>query len=124
MRAVMEFDVTAADTASALMSGDLPVLATPRLVAWLEAASCEAARPGLDEGQTTVGTRVTIEHRAPSAVGASVHASAQLAAVDGRTLTFDVEATDAATGRVLANGTVTRAVVDSRRFMERLAADG
>ncbi|GAB7005046.1 hypothetical protein JCM18899A_25190 [Nocardioides sp. AN3] len=118
--AVLEFVVTDADTASALLSGDLQVLATPRLIAWLEAATCEAARPTLEQGQTTVGTRVVVEHRAPSPIGASVRVGAALTAVEGRLLTFDVEATDASSGQVLADGVITRAVVDAGRFLERL----
>jgi predicted thioesterase len=119
----LEFQVTVADTASALMSGDLEVLATPRLIAWLEAATCAAARPHLRPGQTTVGTRVAIEHRAPSPVGASVVVAARLTDVEGRTFTFDVEATDPASGRTLAAGVIVRAVVDVRRFMGRLTGD-
>jgi predicted thioesterase len=118
--ATIEFRVTEADTAIALMSGDLPVLATPRLLAWMEAATCEAARPRLQTGQSTVGTRVAIEHRAPSAIGASVIVAARLTRIEERTLTFDVEATDAATGRMLADGAITRVVVDGQRFMRRL----
>jgi fluoroacetyl-CoA thioesterase len=118
--AEIEFQVTTADTAGALMSGDLPVLGTPRLVAWLEAATCAAAGPRLEVGQTTVGTRIAIEHRAPSAVGAAVLAAAELTTVDGRTLTFDVRATDTASGELLADGTITRVVVDEQRFMARL----
>lgn len=120
----LEFEVTDADTASALMSGDLPVLATPRLLAWLEAATCDAARPRLEPGQTTVGTRVTLDHRAPSAVGSSVHVTARLTAAEGRVLTFDVEATDPASGRLLASGVITRAVVDGQRFLARLTRGG
>ena len=88
----IEFQVTEADTASALLSGDLPVLATPRLIAWLEAASCQAVRSRLQPGQTTVGTHVAVDHRAPSAVGASVVAHARLTVVRERTLSFEVEA--------------------------------
>lgn len=117
----LEFEVIDADTATALMSGDLPVLGTPRLVAWLEAATCEAARPLLKDGQTTVGTRVVVEHRAPSAVGASVRVVTRLADAEGRSPTFDVEARDVASGRVLAEGVISRAIVDAGRFMDRLA---
>lgn len=118
--AEFEFHVSEVDTAIAVMSGDLPVLATPKLIAWLEAATCEAVGPRLAPGQTTVGTRVVVEHRAPSAVGASVRVLARLTAVEDRTLTFAVEATDAS-ARLLADGVITRVVVDESRFMARLA---
>lgn len=123
LSAALEFEVTEADTATALLSGDLPVLATPRLIAWLEAASCEAIRPRLDPGQTTVGTRVVVDHVAPSPVGTRVVAVARLSEVEDRTLTFEVEASDVTTGHALAHGVITRVVVDEQRFMGRLAPD-
>jgi fluoroacetyl-CoA thioesterase len=60
----MRHEVTDADTAAALGSGDVPVLATPRLIAWMEAATVRAAAAFLVKGQTTVGTAIRIEHRA------------------------------------------------------------
>lgn len=121
--ATIELQVTEADTASALMSGDLPVLGTPRLIAWMEAATCQAVRPRLQSGQSTVGTRVAVEHRAPSVIGASVLVTARLTAAEDRTLTFDVEATDVGTGDRLADGMITRVVIDERRFLARLGSD-
>src|SRR5689334_23513920 len=117
----LEFEVTAADTAVALRSGDLEVLATPRLVAWLEAATCEAVRGRLADGRTTVGTSVEFDHLAPSAVGARVVATAVLAGSTERTLLFNVEAQDHASGRLLGGGVITRAIVDRERFLARLA---
>ena len=118
----LEFEVTAADTAVALLSGDLEVLATPRLVAWLEAATCEAVRGQLEPGQTTVGTSVEFDHLAPSAVGDRVVATAVLAGSTERTLLFNVEATDGAGGQALGGGVITRVVVDRERFLARLAS--
>jgi predicted thioesterase len=120
-RAVLAFEVTADDLATALGSGDVPVLATPRLLAWLEAATCAAAEAGglVGEGRTSVGTRVAVEHLAPSPVGARVEATAEVTHVDGRLLRFAVAATDG-DGRVVATGEVTRVVVDRDRFLARL----
>lgn len=112
--------VTEADTAVALGSGTLPVLATPRLLAWCEAATCRAVDSGLAPGSSTVGTAVRLEHLAPSAVGDRVIARAELVSVDGRRLRFEVEATDAV-GAVVGRGTVDRVVVDDIRFMARLS---
>jgi predicted thioesterase len=117
----LEFEVTAADTAVAWASGDLDVLATPRLVAWLEAATCEAVADRLEPGQTTVGTSVEFDHLAPSPVGAWVLVSAELAGATERTLLFNVEAKDRSSGQVLGGGVITRAVVDRQRFLARLA---
>lgn len=119
--AALEFTVTAADTAEAVGSGDLPVLGTPRLLAWLEAATCAAVADRLSGAETSVGTRVEVAHRAASPVGAVVRATATLTAVEGRTLAFDVEARDAGTDALLASGVVTRAVVDRERFLRRVS---
>lgn len=115
------FDVTDADTATALGSGDVPVLATPRLLAWLEAATCAAAATtgATGPGRTSVGTRVAVEHLVATPVGDRVEARARLVHADGRLLRFEVTATDAA-GRVLATGEVTRVVVDRDRFLARV----
>jgi len=114
----LSFDVGEADTAMAVGSGSLAVLGTPRLIAWLEAATCAAVAPALEPGRTTVGTRIDVSHDAPSPVGAAVSVSATLTVVDGRLLTFDVTA--ASNDAVLARGEITRAVVDAERFMARL----
>lgn len=109
------------DTASALGSGSLPVLGTPRLVAWLEEATCACLAPVLPDGSTSVGTRVQVEHLAASPVGASVEVGASSAYEDGRLHRFTVSARDTATGKVLAAGEITRVVVDAERFLDRLS---
>lgn len=118
--ATIEFVVTDKDTAEVLLSGDLPVLGTPRLVAWLEAATCAAVRDSLPTGQTTVGTRIAVEHRAASPVGARITTQATVTHVDGRLLKFEVVATDADNGVVLGHGEITRVVVDRERFLARV----
>ena len=116
--------VTQADTAQAVGSGDLPVLGTPVLLAWLEAATVAACGP--DDSETTVGTRIGIDHSRASAVGAVVTCTAEVAEVDGRLITFTVKATQQSGGEdvVVGDGVVTRAVVDRSRFMARLASGG
>lgn len=118
--ATLTYSVADEDTAPALGSGSLPVLATPRLLAWLEAATCTCLEPTLAEGSTSVGTRVQVEHLAASPVGAAVEVSASSAYVDGRLHRFTVSARDATTGKVLAAGEITRVVVDAERFLSRL----
>ena len=82
--------VDAGDTAEAVGSGDVPVLATPRLIGWFEAVTV-AAVGRLDEGtRTTVGTKVEVDHLIASPVGARVNVRAELAHVDGRLLRFEV----------------------------------
>jgi predicted thioesterase len=115
--------VTLDDTATALGSGDVPVLATPRVLAWLEAATVAALAPGLPEGSTSVGTRVELEHSAASPVGAEVTLTASVSYVDGRLVRLEVaaehRAPDGSTA-VAATGRVTRVVVDRERFLSRL----
>ena len=84
------FTVTTDDTAQALGSGSLPVLATPRLLAWCEATTCAVIDPTLEETRTSVGTRVQLEHVAASPVGAEVEVSATIAYVDGRLVRFEL----------------------------------
>jgi predicted thioesterase len=118
--ATLRFTVTDDDTAAALGSGSLAVLGTPRLLAWLEAATCAAIEPSLAEGSTSVGTRVAVEHRAASAVGAEVEVTASTSHVDGRLHRFTVAATHPRDHKVVATGEITRVVVDVDRFLSRL----
>jgi fluoroacetyl-CoA thioesterase len=113
------FTVTESDTALAVGSGTLPVLGTPRLLAWCEAATLDALP--LPEGQTSVGTRVSLEHLAASPVGAELEVSASSSYVDGRLHRFAVTARDTASGKLVGSGEVTRVVVDTARFMARVS---
>jgi fluoroacetyl-CoA thioesterase len=119
LTAAVEHTVAEADTASALGSGDVPVLGTPRLLALAEAATVAALAGALEGGRTSVGTRVEFEHLAATPVGGRVRVRAELVEVDGRTLRFAVEAMDGH-GVLVARGTVWRAVVDRERFLSRL----
>lgn len=105
------------DTALAMRSGDVPVLATPRLIALCEEAAVEAVSGALPEGRTTVGMRVQLDHLAPTAVGRSVTAEATLEKVEGRRLTFTVSAAD--DRGLVAAGRVTRVVVDVDQFLQK-----
>ena len=115
--AAVTHTVTHDDTAAAMGSGDLDVLATPRLLAWLEEASCNAV--SLDPASTSVGSRVDLEHLAPSPVGAEVTATATVVHRDGRLIQFQIVAHDV-DGKVLASGEAQRIVVDRDRFLSRL----
>jgi predicted thioesterase len=115
----LSFRVTDADTALAVGSGSLPVLGTPRLLAWCEAATCAEIEASLGDGETSVGTRVQLEHLAASPVGAELEVTATPAYVDGRLHRFTVAARHTADGKVVASGEVTRVVVDAERFLAR-----
>jgi len=114
----MRHQVTDDDTAIALGSGDVPVLGTPRLIAWLEAATVDAAAVYVDPGQTTVGTVVRVRHLRATPIGDSVECVAiPRVRKEGRVLAFSVQATDE-TGEVVAEGEIERAVVDRERFLD------
>lgn len=117
---VLAFTVSDDDTAAALGSGSLPVLATPRLLAWAEAATCAVLEGQLDMGETSVGTRVELEHTRASPVGTSVEVTAVPVFRDGRLHRFSISARQRDDGRVVATGEVTRVVVDAERFVGRL----
>lgn len=105
------------DTAVALGTGEVEVLATPRLIALCEEACCAAISGSLEEGQTSVGGRVQFDHLAPLRVGATVAAEATLERVEGRRLVFTVSATDDA--GLVAAGRMTRVVVDKDIFLAK-----
>jgi fluoroacetyl-CoA thioesterase len=104
------------DTALAMRSGDVPVLATPRVIALCEEAAMAAVAEHVPAGQTTVGMRVQIDHLAPTSVGTQVAAEATLEKVEGRRLTFTVTVNDPC--GLVAAGKVTRVVVETERFLD------
>ncbi|MBE7323592.1 thioesterase [Nocardioides sp. Y6] len=117
------FTVGEDDTAAAVGSGSLRVLGTPCLLAWMEAVTCEALAPSLPSGGTSVGTRVAIEHLAPSGVGQVVEVQVSVVHEDGRLRRFTVGArnvVDGAAGKVVASGEITRVVVDGAQFMAKV----
>jgi predicted thioesterase len=109
------------DTALAIGSGDVPVLATPRLVALVEQASIAALGNQLGPDKTSVGYEVQLAHLSPTPVGAEVTADATLEGVEGRRLTFRVSVTDAR--GLVAAGRITRVVVVRDRFIERALSE-
>jgi fluoroacetyl-CoA thioesterase len=97
-----------------------PVLATPVLVLAMENAALDAIRSFLEPGESAVGTAIDVRHLAPTPVGHLVQAQAEVAAVDGRRIRFEVSASDET--EVIGRGTHERMVVDVRRVAQRLAA--
>ena len=112
--------VTDADTALALGSGDVAVLATPRVLALAERATCLAVADHIAADMTTVGVSVGLEHILPTAVGRTVLVEAVLESVEGRRLTFGVRVSDEE--RPVAHGSVSRNLVTRERFLR--AANG
>jgi predicted thioesterase len=108
------------DTALEVGSGSLLVYATPCMAALMEGAACEAIAPGLDEGETTVGIELNLQHTAATPVGMEVRAEAEVTAVEGKIITFSIAAYDEA-GQI---GTCIhkRAVVNAQRFLDKTYA--
>ena len=105
------------DTAAEVGSGSLLVYATPCMVALMEGAACEAISSALPEGQTSVGTELNIKHVSATPVGLEVRAVAEVTAVEGKVITFEVKAYDEA--GLIGEGTHKRAVINAQRFLER-----
>jgi fluoroacetyl-CoA thioesterase len=112
--------VDASMLASALGSGAIQVLSTPSMIALMENAAASAVQSVLPPGQTTVGTRLDVRHLAATPLGLGVRARAELLEVDGRKLTFHLEAFD--TEEKIGEGTHERMVVDPTRLVARAAA--
>lgn len=110
--------VTPEDTAVSVGSGDLEVLATPRIIQWCETAAFEMCRRSVDVEHTTVGTLVKVEHIKGSAVGAEVTVHCAEPINDGRRLVCFVTVKDGS-GSDLAVGEIHRAIVDRDRFMSK-----
>lgn len=110
--------VTASDTAIALGSGDMPVLATPRMMALMENAAMLAVAPELEEGMTTVGGHIESSHLKPSVVGKEVTATATLTKVDGKKLFFNVVARMG--DETIGEGTHLRFIVNKEKFLSKL----
>ena len=105
------------DTAKEVGSGDLLVYATPCMVALMEGAACEAIAEALSDSQTTVGTGLNIEHIAATPVGLEVRAEATVTAVEGKAITFEINAYDEA-GQI-GKGTHKRVIVNAQKFLEK-----
>ncbi|HWE69485.1 MAG TPA: hotdog domain-containing protein [Acidimicrobiales bacterium] len=115
LSARVELHVTDEDTAAAFHSGDVPVLATPRLLALCEEAACLALEGHLPAGTTSVAKRAQFDHLVPVGVGGDVRAEALLDNIQGRRLSFTVSVSDAS--GLVAAGKVSRVVVDREKFL-------
>jgi fluoroacetyl-CoA thioesterase len=119
LSAAVELVVGESDTALTLHTGDVPVLATPRVVTMAEEATVIALEGSLAEATTSVGYRVQLDHLAPTAVGGRVRAEATLELIEGRRLTFRVSVSDG--HGLVAAGRITRVIVERERFLEKAA---
>jgi fluoroacetyl-CoA thioesterase len=105
-------------TAPSIGSGKVPVLATPVMINVIEAAALAAVEHLLPPGHQSLGIHLDVRHFAATPIGMHVEATAELTAVDGRTLSFKVEARD--DKEPIGGGTHERVVVNVARFDERI----
>ncbi len=105
-------------TAKAIGSGDLPVLATPAMIALMENAAMLAVAPHLEENQTTVGGFIECSHLSPTGMGDEVEAEATLVKIEGKSLHFDITAL--AGEKKIGEGHHIRYIVDRERFLSKL----
>ena len=120
MKGEVQSFVEKEDTAAEVGSGSLLVFATPCMVAMIEGAACEAIAQGLAETETTVGIELNIQHLSATPVGMDVRAEATVTAVEGKIITFEVEAFDEA--GPIGKGTHKRALVSTQRFLDKTYA--
>ncbi len=114
-----ELTVEADHTAAHVGSGCEEVLATPVMIALMEAAAVDCVEHLLEPGQTSLGIHINVDHTAASPVGADVRAKAELSSIDGRRLTFDVRAFEG--DHLIGSGTHVRAIVSVADFRRKLA---
>jgi predicted thioesterase len=126
LSAQVELTVSEQDTAEWFRSGTVPVLATPRLIALCEEATCRATDGHLTSAQSSVATRVQFDHLAPVGLGKVVLAEATLVKVEGRRLTFTVSAArlERDGGGLVGAGRLTRVVVDEDTFLAKAGVTG
>ena len=108
------------DTAAEVGSGSLLVYATPCMVALMEGAACEAIAEALPEGKTSVGIELNISHISATPVGLEVRAEAEVTAVEGSIITYQISAYDEK-GKI-GEGTHKRVVISTERFLEKTYA--
>ena len=114
---IIEIKVNSNNTAEAMGSGTLSVFATPAMVALIEETAWRSVAPYLEEGQSTVGTKLDIEHVSPTPVGMTVKCETELTEVDGRRLKFNANVYDE-TG-LIGTGTHERFIVNSTKFQSK-----
>ena len=110
--------VTESNIAKTMKSGSLEVFATPAMCALTEEAAQAAVQPYLEDGEGTVGISLSITHEAPTPLGATVTAKATVSAVEGRKITFDIEASDGV--GIIGRGTHERFVINNEKFMAKV----
>jgi predicted thioesterase len=120
IRLTQTYIVQEKDTAAFLGSGNLPVYATPALAALMENTAMKVVAHQLENGSDTVGISIHIEHIKASKVGEQITCTALLTQIDGRKLTFDIEAKNAK-GEIIGTAKHNRFIISPEKFMNKLS---
>ena len=112
-----ELVVTEKLTGGSVGSGELDVYATPSMIALMEGTASESVKSGLEAGQGTVGTGISIRHLAATPVGMKVRCETELVEVDGRRLIFRIAAYDEK--EKIGEGTHERFIIYNERFQDK-----
>lgn len=115
---VASFKVGPVDLAPYLGSGDLMVLGTPRVIAWMEQVTVQLLERTQLPECTSVGTHIDVRHRVASLENDPVDISVRVEEIDGTRISFSASAMSA--GRVLAEGNIARAHVNRDKFLDRI----
>ena len=113
----MTITVTYQLSAGAMGSGTLPVYATPAMVALMEQTAAESVESLLEEGMTSVGIRINVEHLAATPIGMQVTCKSELIEIDNRKLTFSIEAFDEV--GLIGKAYHERFIIDGQRFLDK-----
>jgi len=114
LKGYQEVMVTEENSAKTMGSGTLDVFATPAMIALMEETAWKSVQPYLEEGQGSVGIQLNVDHVAATPLGMKVHCESEVTAVEGRKLTFKIEAYDEA--GLIGKGTHERFVVENEKF--------
>ncbi len=117
IKGIKQTIVTEEVTAKSMLSGQLPVYATPSLIAFVEFTCAESVQKYLDDGLGTVGTLINIKHIAASPVGATIRCESELTQIDRKRLVFSVNVYD--NFELIAQGTHERFIITNSKFMAK-----
>ena len=120
IKGLAELLTTHEHSASSAGSGALEVFSTPSMIALMEKAALDSVQPYLEEGHSTVGTRVEVSHLAASPIGMTVRAESELIEIDRKRLVFKVEAY--AGDKLIGEGLHTRFIINAAKFMAKTEA--
>lgn len=111
--------VTDNNTAASMVSGAMPVFATPAMIMLIEKTAFECTQPFLGEGESTVGTYLDIKHTAASPVGAEIKCRVEIVEIDRSRLVFETKVRDEA-GEI-GSGRHERFIINNERFLSKVS---